>query len=132
MTRSDTPDSIGPRALCLAPGLLDGKTAWITGGGTGLGRAMAMRFAELGARVGVSGRREDPLRETVEAIRTAGGQAAWAVCDVRDPDAVTAALDGIDDGIGRPDILVNNAAAISFARPKNCHRTPSLRSSASC
>jgi len=110
VTRSDTPDSIGARALCLAPGLLDGKTAWVTGGGTGLGRAMATRFAELGARVGVSGRREDPLRETVEAILAAGGQAAWTICDVRDPAAVTTALEGIDCELGRPDILVNNAA----------------------
>ena len=110
MTRSDTPDSTNPRALCLAPGLLDGKTAWVTGGGTGLGRAMAMRFAELGARVGVSGRREDPLRETVDAIHASGGQAAWSTCDVRDPDGVTAALSRIDDDLGRPDILVNNAA----------------------
>jgi len=110
VTRSDLPDPIGPSALCLAPGLLDGKTAWITGGGTGLGRAMAMRFAALGARVGVSGRREDPLRETVETIRAAGGQASWVPCDVRDPENVVTALHGIGDELGVPDILVNNAA----------------------
>jgi len=110
VTGPDSPGSIGLSALCLAPGLLNGKTAWITGGGTGLGRAMAMRFAKLGARVGVSGRREDPLRETVEAIRTGGGQAAWAPCDVRDPKNVAAALERIGDDLGEPDILVNNAA----------------------
>jgi NAD(P)-dependent dehydrogenase (short-subunit alcohol dehydrogenase family) len=42
----------------LAPGLLEGKTAWITGGGTGLGRAMALRFAALGASIGLAARRE--------------------------------------------------------------------------
>jgi len=108
--RSDDSDPTGPRALCLAPGLLDGKTAWITGGGTGLGRAMAMRFAQLGARVGVSGRREDPLRETVETIAGAGGSAAWSGCDVRDPASVAEALTRIGDELGVPDILVNNAA----------------------
>jgi NAD(P)-dependent dehydrogenase (short-subunit alcohol dehydrogenase family) len=71
---------------------------------------MSMRFAELGARVGVSGRREDPLRATVEAIRAAGGRAAWAACDVRDPKNVAAALNRIGDDLGEPDILVNNAA----------------------
>ena len=44
---------------CLAPGALSGRVAWITGGGSGLGRAMAVRFAELGAAVAVSGRREE-------------------------------------------------------------------------
>ena len=110
MTGSDSPDSPGRRALCLAPGLLEGKTAWITGGGTGLGRAMALRFARLGARVGVSGRREDPLRETVETIGDAGGRAAWSVCDVRDPESVATALTRVGDELGVPDILVNNAA----------------------
>ncbi len=94
----------------LAPGLLSGKTAWITGGGTGLGRAMALRFADLGASVAVSGRREAPLRETVEAVSAGGGQAAYAPCDVRDPDAVERALDEVSRALRVPDVLVNNAA----------------------
>ena len=98
----------GPR--CLEPGLLTGKTAWITGGGTGIGRAMALRFAELGARLAVSGRRREPLERTVEEIRAAGGEAAWATCDVRDAAAVDAALSRLLDELGRLDILVNNAA----------------------
>ena len=49
----------------LAPDLLRGKTAWITGGGTGLGRAMAHRFAELGAQIAISGRRPEPLEAVV-------------------------------------------------------------------
>jgi NAD(P)-dependent dehydrogenase (short-subunit alcohol dehydrogenase family) len=89
----------------LRPDLLAGKTAWITGGGTGLGRAMALRFAGLGARVAVSGRREGPLHEVAQET---GG--AFATCDVRDPAAVSAALDRIVGEIGLPDILVNNAA----------------------
>ena len=58
------------------PDLLQGKTTLITGGGSGLGRAMALRLAGLGARVGVIGRRPDPLAETVKLVRDAGGTAA--------------------------------------------------------
>lgn len=94
----------------LRPDLLLGRTAWITGGGTGLGRAMALRFGELGARVAVSGRREEPLREVVDLLRQGERLAAWTSCDVRDPAAVEAALDAIEKEIGLPDILVNNAA----------------------
>jgi NAD(P)-dependent dehydrogenase (short-subunit alcohol dehydrogenase family) len=99
-----------PSALCLTPGLLEGKTAWITGGGSGLGRAMALRFAELGASVGICGRREEPLAETRDLIRTAGGRSGFACCDVRDPAAVDAALADLVEQLGPVDILVNNAA----------------------
>ena len=102
--------SMKPTPTCLATDLLEGKTAWITGGGSGLGRAMAVRFAALGAKVGVSGRRPDPLRETVSLIEGAGGQGCVAPCDVRTPDEVSAALSGIVSELGEPDILVNNAA----------------------
>jgi len=105
---ADRESSGGRRAL--EPGLLRGKTAWITGGGTGLGRAMALRFAELGARVGLSARREKPLAECAESVRAAGGEAAWALCDVREPQAVEAALERITGELALPDILVNNAA----------------------
>jgi len=98
------------RPSALAANLLEGKAAWVTGGGTGLGRAMALRFAELGARVAVSGRREQPLAATVDEIRARGGQAAYATCDVRDPVAVQGALDAVLAALGDVDILVNNAA----------------------
>ena len=94
----------------LAPDLLRGKTAWITGGGTGLGRAMALRFAALGATVAVSGRRQEPLEHVVAEIRAAGGRAASAPCDVRDASQVDTALAHVRETVGIPDILVNNAA----------------------
>jgi NAD(P)-dependent dehydrogenase (short-subunit alcohol dehydrogenase family) len=94
----------------LSPGLLQGKTAWITGGGTGLGRAMALRFAELGATVALSARREEPLAETARAVEQAGGEASWATCDVRDPAAVETAFATLAERHGTVDILVNNAA----------------------
>jgi NAD(P)-dependent dehydrogenase (short-subunit alcohol dehydrogenase family) len=90
--------------------LLRGKTTLITGGGTGLGRSMALRLAGLGAAVAVVGRRPDPLRETVEAIRAAGGIAAHASCDVRDPEALAAAVDALERELGPVNQLVNNAA----------------------
>ena len=95
---------------CLKSGLLSGKSAWITGGGSGLGRAMALRFAELGCKVAVSGRREEPLLETVRTIEGAGGEAAHAPCDVRDPKGVESALAAVLSKLGGLDILVNNAA----------------------
>lgn len=92
------------------PDLLAGKTTLITGGGTGLGRSMALRLAGLGARVAVVGRRSEPLREVAEAIRGAGGRAAAAPCDVRDPEAVEAALGRVEAELGPVNQLINNAA----------------------
>jgi NAD(P)-dependent dehydrogenase (short-subunit alcohol dehydrogenase family) len=106
-------ESNGPQSAmhdCLKPGLLSGQSAWITGGGTGLGRAMACRFAELGCAIGLSGRREEPLQETAQAIEAAGARAVVAPCDVRDPAAVEAAHGKIVDELGGLNILVNNAA----------------------
>ena len=60
----------------------------VTGGGTGLGLAMATRFAELGAKVTVNGRRQEKLDEAVKGIQDAGGQAAGIPCNVRDPESV--------------------------------------------
>jgi NAD(P)-dependent dehydrogenase (short-subunit alcohol dehydrogenase family) len=94
----------------LVPDLLRGQTAWITGGGTGLGRAMALRFAELGAAIAVSGRRLEPLDAVVAEIAAKGGRAAAAPCDVRDHAQVDTALARIRETLGVPDILVNNAA----------------------
>jgi len=110
MTADSRPNPIAPASRCLASDSLSGKTVWITGGGTGLGRAMAVRFAELGARIAVSGRREEPLADTVEAIRQAGGSAGFASADVRDPEAVKAALSKLEDELAPIDVLVNNAA----------------------
>jgi NAD(P)-dependent dehydrogenase (short-subunit alcohol dehydrogenase family) len=90
--------------------LLAGKTTIITGGGTGLGRAMALRMAGLGAKVAVLGRRPEPLQETARAIREAGGAAVGVPCDVRDPVAVAAAFDGVEKELGPANQLINNAA----------------------
>lgn len=90
--------------------LLKDQTILITGGGTGLGRAMAERLGGLGARVGICGRRTEPLEKTVAALREAGGTAAWQSADVRDPDSMREAIDGLEDELGPINGLVNNAA----------------------
>ncbi len=91
-------------------GLLENRTLLITGGGTGLGRSMALKCASLGARVAVVGRREEPLRSTVGDIEKAGGRAALASCDVRDAASVVSAFDSIEATLGPVNSLINNAA----------------------
>jgi NAD(P)-dependent dehydrogenase (short-subunit alcohol dehydrogenase family) len=90
--------------------LLSGRTVLITGGGTGLGRAMALRMAEVGATVGVLGRREAPLRETVDAIRATGGRAGFECADVRDRESLTQSIDRLERELGPATDLINNAA----------------------
>lgn len=96
--------------------LLAGRTIFLTGGGTGLGRSMALRMAELGARLFLFARRESPLRETAEEIRRRGGQAAYATGDVRDPAAVEAGIEAACRAFGGVDTLINNAAGNFLAR----------------
>jgi NAD(P)-dependent dehydrogenase (short-subunit alcohol dehydrogenase family) len=92
------------------PDLLAGKTTVVTGGGSGLGRSMAVRMAGLGAAVAVLGRRPAPLEETARAIREKGGRAAAVPCDIREPEAVRAAVDAVERELGPVNQLVNNAA----------------------
>ena len=96
--------------------LLKGRSIFLTGGGTGLGRSMALRFSGLGARLFLVGRREDPLRETCEEILRLGGAAAYATCDVRDYEAVEAAAERAEQQFGEINVLVNNAAGNFVAR----------------
>ena len=91
-------------------GLLEGRTLLITGGGTGLGRSMALRCAGLGAKIAVVGRREEPLKATVGDIEKAGSQAAFAPCDVRDSGSVRSAVDALEAALGPINSLINNAA----------------------
>jgi NAD(P)-dependent dehydrogenase (short-subunit alcohol dehydrogenase family) len=92
------------------PDLLAGKTTIVTGGGTGLGRSMALRLAGLGAKVALLGRRPEPLAETATRIHDAGGTAAAVPCDIREPAAVRAAFDTVERELGSANQLVNNAA----------------------
>lgn len=96
--------------------LLKGRAILVTGGGTGLGRSMALRFAELGAKVFLAGRREEPLRLTAAEIGAKGGTAAWTPCDVRDFAAVEKMVEAAAREFGGVDTLVNNAAGNFIAR----------------
>ncbi len=96
--------------------LLANRVVVVTGGGTGLGRAMAERAASLGAKVGVMGRTAGTLEETVAAIRAAGGTAGFAIADVRDPYQVDAAFESLEKELGPIDSLINNAAG-NFLSP---------------
>jgi NAD(P)-dependent dehydrogenase (short-subunit alcohol dehydrogenase family) len=96
--------------------LLKDRAIFLSGGGTGLGRSMALHFASLGAKMFIVGRREDPLKETCQEIRKAGGTADYATCDVRDFAAVEAASDKADAAFGRVDTVINNAAGNFMAR----------------
>ncbi|MFT4100844.1 MAG: SDR family NAD(P)-dependent oxidoreductase, partial [Burkholderiaceae bacterium] len=100
-------------------GLLRGKRVLITGGGSGLGRSMGRRFAELGASLTICGRRPDVLEQTAGELRAElGAEVATRVCDIRQADAVDAMFAAID-AAGGVDVLVNNAAATFVAQTEH-------------
>ena len=101
------------------PDLLQGKRILITGGGTGLGRSMAGRFLELGAEVAICGRREEVLKSAAaELAARAPGRVAWRQLDIRDPEAVEAAIGSL--WREKPlDALVNNAAGNILSRTED-------------
>ena len=87
---------------------LDGKTALVTGGGTGIGRATAELLAAAGCRVLIGGRREEPLRSVAD---NSGGMIAWERMDVAEAADRSRMLAAVRSAFGRLDILINNAAA---------------------
>jgi NAD(P)-dependent dehydrogenase (short-subunit alcohol dehydrogenase family) len=91
---------------------LAGKVALITGGGTGIGRAIALAFAREGASVCVAGRRFEKLREVTREIEKAGGKGLAMECDVTRASEVERAVRGTTERFGRLNVLVNNAGAL--------------------
>jgi 3-oxoacyl-[acyl-carrier protein] reductase len=87
-----------------------GKTAIVTGAGTGIGRATALLLAQRGARVVAAGLQPERLRETVDAITGAGGEAIAVDADLSDPAAIKQVAAAAQDAFGGTDVLVNNAA----------------------
>lgn len=88
---------------------LNGGVAWITGAGSGIGRACAVAFAGAGAMVALTGRRAAALEETATIIRAGGGTALVVPTDVADAAGVDAALEKVTSALGDPLILVNSA-----------------------
>ncbi len=103
------PPAIGASAL--PAGTYDETTVFVTGGGTGLGKAIAQEYARLGAAVVIASRKPDHLAAGQEAIEAMGGKVLVVGCDIRDPESIAAAFDAAEDRFGLPGVLVNNAAA---------------------
>ena len=100
-----------PGAIALPPGTFEGAAVLVTGGGTGLGKAIASEFARLGASLAIVSRKQEHLAAGEEAMRELGAPVVTAVCDIRDADSVSAAFDTATEALGPPVVLVNNAAA---------------------
>jgi len=103
------PPLIGETAL--PSGTFDGVAVLVTGGGTGLGKAIATEFARLGAPIVIGSRKEEHLAAGREAMEALGAPVLAVACDIREPDAVAGAFDAAEDAFGLPGVLVNNAAA---------------------
>lgn len=108
------PPPLGESAL--PAGSYRGETVIVTGGGTGLGRAIALEFARLGASVAVLSRKEEHRAAGVAAVQQLGARAFAAECDVRRPEQVARAFAAVGKELGPPAHLVNNAAG-NFPAP---------------
>jgi len=100
-----------PGDTALKPGTFAGETVFVTGGGTGLGKAIASEFARLGANLVIASRKPEHLDAGNDAIASLGGEVLTVACDIREPDSIAAAFDAAEERFGRPGVLVNNAAA---------------------
>ncbi len=103
------PPEVGDTAL--RPGTFDGTCVFVTGAGTGLGKAIASEFARLGADVVIASRKPEHLEAGKEAIEAIGARVLTVTCDIRDEESVAAAFDAATAAFGLPGVLVNNAAA---------------------
>jgi NAD(P)-dependent dehydrogenase (short-subunit alcohol dehydrogenase family) len=92
---------------------LAGKVVVVTGGGTGLGREMALALAGAGADLAVVGRRPKPLEDVARDAADLGRRALAVPADVTDPDRVGSMFSDVLDGLGRVDVLVNNAGMVT-------------------
>ncbi|MGM9913249.1 SDR family NAD(P)-dependent oxidoreductase [Floccifex sp.] len=93
-------------------GRLDGKVAIITGGNSGVGKVTALRFAQEGAKVVISARREGPLMEVADEIKKAGGDVLPVICDISKPEDAKKLVSETVKHFGTVDILVNNAGIL--------------------
>ncbi|NED78597.1 SDR family oxidoreductase [Streptomyces sp. SID11233] len=104
-------------ASALPPGTYDGTVVLVTGGGSGLGKAIAAEFARLGADLVLVGRDAERLAAARDELAPlTGGRVMTAPADIRDPDRIAAVFDAAEARLGPPEVLINNAAA-NFPSP---------------
>ena len=105
------PEPAALGASALPAGTYDGECVFVTGGGTGLGRAIATEFARLGASIVIASRKPEHLEQGEASMREVGANVLTVACDIREPDSIAAAFDAAVGAFGLPSVLVNNAAA---------------------
>jgi NAD(P)-dependent dehydrogenase (short-subunit alcohol dehydrogenase family) len=110
------PDEFDPRRI-FAPGLFDGTTALVTGAGRGIGRAIALGFAELGANVVLASNEPDELKAVGDEIGGIGGARLEIDVNIRDIASVEAMRDAAFDRFGAVDFVINNAGGQFQAHP---------------
>jgi NAD(P)-dependent dehydrogenase (short-subunit alcohol dehydrogenase family) len=103
------PPPVGASAL--PEGTFAHEAVFVTGGGTGLGKAIASEFARLGASIVIASRKPEHLDAGREAMAALGAPVLTVTCDIRDPESIGAAFDAAEREYGLPTVLVNNAAA---------------------
>ncbi len=104
------PDPPELGASALPAGTFQDQVVIVTGGGTGLGKAMAVEFARLGAKIAVLSRKEEHRAAGVAAVLAVGADAEGIACDIRQPEQIADAIDAVESRLGPPSVLVNNAA----------------------
>ncbi len=126
-------ESRGPRAVAPACGMvhrldakvvpnvtrLKGKVAIVTGGGTGIGRAIALVFGREGSKVAVLGRRREALDGVVKELAQSGAEGRAILCDVTQSAETQRAAENVEREFGRVDVLVNNAGVLSVSTVEN-------------
>lgn len=109
-------EALRTRPTVFRADLFAGQVVLVTGGGSGIGKAIAMLFARLGAAVMICGRRPEPLQETLALLHELGADADAQAMTIRDPDQVQTLIDHTWQRFGRLDVLINNAGGSSRSR----------------
>src|SRR6059058_4699418 len=117
--------------MAKSPFSLEGKTAIVTGGGTGIGKSIAIEFARAGADVALCSRKLEHLEPVAKEITNLGRRTFAMPVDVRQEDQVKGIVDRAVSEWGRLDVMVNNAAPRSAPSPRTSRSTAGTPSSAS-